>query len=47
MNEIPNDDGSSSFEVSDSNLGIKKLNEPEGNSTPIGDTWYKDGEWQS
>ncbi|MGJ8527755.1 alpha-D-ribose 1-methylphosphonate 5-phosphate C-P-lyase PhnJ [Maritalea sp.] len=46
MNEIPNDDGSSSFEVSDSNLGIKKLNEAESTSASIGETWYKDGSWQ-
>jgi alpha-D-ribose 1-methylphosphonate 5-phosphate C-P lyase len=45
MNEIPNDDGTSSYEVSDSNLGIKALNAPEDASQKIGETWYQDGEW--
>ena len=47
MNEIPNEDGTSSYEVSDSHLGIKKLNEEDGDTNLIGDTWYKNGEWQS
>ena len=47
MNEIPNEDGTSSYEVSDSHLGIKKLNEADGDTSLIGDTWYKKGEWQS
>lgn len=46
MNEIPNDDGASNFEVSDSHLGIKAINAKDGTSAPIGNTWYKDGEWK-
>ena len=47
MNEIPNEDGTSSYEVSDSHLGIKKLNQEDGDTNLIGDTWYENGEWQS
>lgn len=43
MNEIPNDDGSSSYEISDSNLGIKAINIKDGASEKIGETWYQDG----
>ena len=44
MNEIPQDDGGSTFEVSDSNLGIKAIQQVEGVPTEIGETWYRDGE---
>jgi len=46
MNEIPQDDGSSSFEVSDSNLGIKAIRRAEGTAVEIGDTWYSNGKFQ-
>ena len=44
MNEIPQDDGSSTFEVSDSEWGVKSIREREGDIVVKGDTWYKDGE---
>lgn len=43
MNEIPQDNGGSTFEVSDSNLGIKAIQQAEGAPTEIGETWYRDG----
>lgn len=43
MNEIPQDDGSSAFEVSDSNLGIKAIRRAEGVEGAIGETWYESG----
>ena len=42
MNEIPQDDGSAAFELSDSHLGIKALN-----AESPGPTWYKDGEFKA
>lgn len=47
MNEIPDGDGASRFEVSDSNLGIKALDAKDGVSVRFGETWYVDGEWVS
>ncbi|WP_137153130.1 alpha-D-ribose 1-methylphosphonate 5-phosphate C-P-lyase PhnJ [Devosia sp. FKR38] len=47
MNEIPQDDGSSSFEVSDSNLGIKAIRRAEGETVDIGQTWYRGGEFSA
>jgi alpha-D-ribose 1-methylphosphonate 5-phosphate C-P lyase len=47
MNEIPQDDGSSSFEVSDSNLGIKAIRRAEGETVDIGQTWYRSGEFSA
>ncbi|MFN3662207.1 alpha-D-ribose 1-methylphosphonate 5-phosphate C-P-lyase PhnJ [Yoonia sp.] len=44
MNEIPQADGSSTFEVSDSELGVKTIRMAEGEPARIGQTWYKDGE---
>jgi len=41
MNEIPQDDGSSLFELSDSNLGIKAIRRAEGEDMAIGPTWYE------
>ena len=41
MNEIPQDDGGSIFEVSDSNLGIKAIRRAEGEAVEIGETWYR------
>lgn len=39
MNEIPQADGTSLHEVSDSNLGIKAID-----GQPLGETWYRDGD---
>lgn len=44
MNEIPQDDGSSAFEVSDSQFGVKSIQQRSGEPTNLGETWYKDGE---
>lgn len=46
MNEIPQADGSSIHEVSDSNLGIKAIRIRDGEAETIYETWYKDGELQ-
>ena len=46
MNEIPQDDGSSSFEVSDSEWGVKTIRARDGQGESLGETWYKDGEMQ-
>jgi alpha-D-ribose 1-methylphosphonate 5-phosphate C-P lyase len=43
MNEIPQDDGGSQFELSDSNFGIKAIRRAEGLNVEQGDTWYKNG----
>lgn len=43
MNEIPQDDGSSTFEVSDSGLGEKALRRAEGDGVEVGETWYRNG----
>lgn len=47
MNELPVDGGGSSFEVSDSNLGIKAIRRAEGEPDGTGPTWYKDGEYSA
>lgn len=44
MNEIPQADGTSTFEVSDSELGVKTIRAGEGGNIEIGSTWYNDGE---
>lgn len=44
MNEIPQDDGSSVFEVSDSELGVKLIRKGDGDNITVGATWYKNGE---
>lgn len=44
MNEIPQDDGSSVFEISDSELGIKTIRSRDGDDVAIGATWYTEGE---
>jgi alpha-D-ribose 1-methylphosphonate 5-phosphate C-P lyase len=46
MNEIPQADGTSLFEVSDSDLGVKVIRRREGEQVAIGATWYTDGEMQ-
>jgi alpha-D-ribose 1-methylphosphonate 5-phosphate C-P lyase len=43
MNEIPQRDGSSQFELSDSHLGIKAIRQAEGAPVQIGPTWYENG----
>ena len=45
MNELPQDGGGSVFEVSDSNLGIKTINQADGAPGTIGETWYRNGEF--
>jgi alpha-D-ribose 1-methylphosphonate 5-phosphate C-P lyase len=40
MNEIPQGDGSSRFELSDSHLGIKAIRRAEGENMAVGPTWY-------
>lgn len=47
MNEIPQDDGGSIFEVSDSNLGIKAIRATEGTPVTVGDTWYRNGKFSA
>lgn len=47
MNEIPQDDGGSIFEVSDSNLGIKAIRTAEGTPVTVGDTWYRNGKFSA
>lgn len=44
MNEIPQADGSSRFEISDSDLGVKTIHRRDGDPVTIGETWYKQGE---
>lgn len=43
MNEIPQGDGTSLFELSDSHLGIKAIRRAEGAEVAIGPTWYENG----
>lgn len=43
MNELPQDDGSSKFELSDSNFAAKHIRKAEGEAVEIGETWYKNG----
>ena len=47
MNEIPQDNGGSTFEVSDSNLGIKAIRRAEGEHVEVGQTWYRGGEFSA
>nr|WP_319388348.1 alpha-D-ribose 1-methylphosphonate 5-phosphate C-P-lyase PhnJ [uncultured Cohaesibacter sp.] len=47
MNEIPQDDGSSAYELSDSEYGAKTIRSNEGESVAFGETWYKNGEMAS
>lgn len=44
MNEIPQADGSSTYEISDSEYGVKTIKQAEGTEPQFGETWYKDGE---
>ena len=43
MNEIPLEGGGSTYEVSDSNLGIKAIRQAEGEPVATGETWYRNG----
>lgn len=43
MNELPQDDGSSLYELSDSHFGVKNIQKSEGETIEIGETWYKNG----
>ncbi|WP_375599760.1 alpha-D-ribose 1-methylphosphonate 5-phosphate C-P-lyase PhnJ [Devosia sp. Naph2] len=47
MNELPQDSGGSVFEVSDSNLGIKAIDQADGAPSRIGETWYRNGEYSA
>ena len=44
MNEIPQEDGTSAYEVSDSEWGVKAIRQRDGETVELGETWYKDGE---
>lgn len=46
MNEIPQDNGQSVFEASDSHLGIKAIRQSEGEASSIGPLWYAEGKFQ-
>ena len=43
MNEIPQADGTSLHELSDSGLGVKAIRRAEGKAVEIGRTWYENG----
>ncbi|ASW09257.1 alpha-D-ribose 1-methylphosphonate 5-phosphate C-P-lyase PhnJ [Rhizobium sp. 11515TR] len=43
MNELPQEDGSSQYELSDSHFGVKHIRKSEAESVEIGETWYKNG----
>lgn len=43
MNELPQEDGSSRYELSDSHFGIKHIQRAEGGSVEIAETYYNDG----
>lgn len=47
MNEIPQEDGSSTHEVSDSEYGVKTIRRADGDDTVLGKTWYENGEMSS
>ncbi|MEO1700590.1 MAG: alpha-D-ribose 1-methylphosphonate 5-phosphate C-P-lyase PhnJ [Pseudomonadota bacterium] len=47
MNEIPQDDGSSAFEVSDSEWGVKTIRKTDSEEVTLGETWYQDGKMPS
>ncbi|AJE45792.1 alpha-D-ribose 1-methylphosphonate 5-phosphate C-P-lyase PhnJ [Celeribacter indicus] len=44
MNEIPQDDGSSKYEISDSEYGVKTIRHADGEEVRLGETWYRNGE---
>lgn len=43
MNEIPQDDGTSAHELSDSQFGVKEIRRAEGETVATGVTWYTNG----
>jgi alpha-D-ribose 1-methylphosphonate 5-phosphate C-P lyase len=43
MNELPRDDGSARFELSDSHFGVKQIRKNDGEAVEIAETWYKQG----
>ncbi len=43
MNELPREDGSSQYELSDSHFGVKHIRKAEAETVEIGETWYKNG----
>ena len=43
MNEIPQADGSSQYELSDSHFGVKRIRKTEAEPVEIGETWYNNG----
>ena len=43
MNEIPQADGSSQYELSDSHFGVKHIRKTEAEPVEIGETWYNNG----
>jgi alpha-D-ribose 1-methylphosphonate 5-phosphate C-P lyase len=43
MNEIPQGDGTSAHEISDSEYGAKSIRAAEGAAVTFGETWYRDG----
>ncbi|MBP1887591.1 alpha-D-ribose 1-methylphosphonate 5-phosphate C-P-lyase PhnJ [Sinorhizobium mexicanum] len=43
MNELPQEDGSSRYELSDSHFGIKHIQRAEGGSVEIAETYYNNG----
>lgn len=43
MNEIPQADGSSLYELSDSHFGVKHIRKTEAEAVEIGETWYNNG----
>ncbi|MDL2402082.1 alpha-D-ribose 1-methylphosphonate 5-phosphate C-P-lyase PhnJ [Rhizobium mayense] len=43
VNELPQDDGSARFELSDSHFGVKHIKTSGGEMVAVGDTWYKNG----
>lgn len=47
MNELPIEGGGSAFEVSDSSLGIKTIQQAQGEPAMIGPTWYRNGEFSA
>ncbi|GLQ10509.1 carbon-phosphorus lyase complex subunit PhnJ [Devosia yakushimensis] len=47
MNELPIEGGGSAFEVSDSSLGIKAIQQAQGEPAMIGPTWYRNGEFSA
>lgn len=47
MNEIPQDDGGSAYELSDSQFGVKAIRHAEGDDVATGETWYQNGELRS